>query len=372
MSEDSLEKNEVMEYIREELRGTISEERKRHRRSVLNKQRTTLEDPLTDLITEDFVRSKANLLKKKPLRMKEYQRLQNAFVQDLDNINTFMKVDNAVAGLARCLSGSNAALQLAAANCCCNLALGNSKTCKALCKSVGPYVVAMLEGLSNPHVEVCAWTIGNLVGGSYKAFEILHAQDCLGRLMSLLQECDKSILSTVIYATMHYVRTGYHQIEDADMIDLTKAVVKLLFNCQESNLIWLLALLSSRPACFAYLTSAVPMILEYLYNSANSGLTDVVQVTAATRFLANLVCEETGSVVEALLNDPDRINENLRDLIDKLMLHAHAHLRKEALWLIGNIYNHSSRDYRQSLRDNLLYLPSIRLAAASVVKSNLL
>lgn len=46
-------------------------------------------------------------------------------------------------------SGQNASLQLVAANCCCNLALGNEKSCLQLTKATSPYLLSHLDGLNN-------------------------------------------------------------------------------------------------------------------------------------------------------------------------------------------------------------------------------
>jgi hypothetical protein len=46
-------------------------------------------------------------------------------------------------------SGQNASLQLGAANCCCNLALGNEKSCLQLTKAAAPYLISHLDGLNN-------------------------------------------------------------------------------------------------------------------------------------------------------------------------------------------------------------------------------
>lgn len=63
------------------------------------------------------------------------------------------------------------------------------------------------------HQDICIWTIGNLAAGSDKAFEIIYAQGCLRRLISLMEECDLSLLPSVTYATMHCVFVGFKHME---------------------------------------------------------------------------------------------------------------------------------------------------------------
>lgn len=65
--------------------------------------------------------------------------------QSEENINAFLKVDQSLSSLIRHLSGNDPILQLYAANCCCNISLGNTKACTALGKAVSSYLVAELE-----------------------------------------------------------------------------------------------------------------------------------------------------------------------------------------------------------------------------------
>lgn len=71
------------ESVRQGLRETAWMERKYHRNISLNKNRPVLGATTDESYTEEFVQTKARVLKKKPLRIKEYQHLQNAFLQVL-------------------------------------------------------------------------------------------------------------------------------------------------------------------------------------------------------------------------------------------------------------------------------------------------
>jgi hypothetical protein len=61
-------------------------------------------------------------------------------------------------GLSRDLSSRSIKSKLAAANCCCNLALSNSKTRITLCKFVAPYLIVNLEN-TNQHLIVSKFDI---------------------------------------------------------------------------------------------------------------------------------------------------------------------------------------------------------------------
>ncbi|XP_046421902.1 importin subunit alpha-2 [Neodiprion fabricii] len=358
--------NQRTDELRQELRETSWIERKYHRSLELNKNRPALGESIpNECYTEEFVKSKAQILKKKPLRLKEYQHLQNAFLQSEENINAFLSVDNALHALVRELSGCNPDLQLAAANCYCNLALGNSKACNVLAKAAGPYLLATLDSLNYNLMDICIWTIGNLAAGSEKAFEIVYAQGCLRLLISLLRECDLTLLPSVIYATMHCVYAGYEHIQDSEIVHVTKAIVCRQSHYHDPNTLWLLAILSSKSTCVEHILILLSSLIEYLHNATKSEFSDVVQVTAVVRILANVICEATGEAVDALFNNPKHTETETQLLLNKLLMQPHLHLQKETLWLIGNLYNHPSLRHREQARSLICTLSSLRQAALS-------
>lgn len=138
-----------VETVRTELREAALTKRKEDRVSTWNKNRTNLgEFPGIELFSVEYVDEKVRLLKRKKLLFVEYRYLPNALIQSEENINAFLKVDQSLSGLVRDLSGNDPTLQLYAANCCCNIALGNMKACTALGKAIIPYLVIKLKCLN--------------------------------------------------------------------------------------------------------------------------------------------------------------------------------------------------------------------------------
>ncbi|XP_011871128.1 PREDICTED: importin subunit alpha-9 isoform X2 [Vollenhovia emeryi] len=339
----------VVETLRTELREAASTKRKESRVSAWNRSRTNLgECPGVELFSAEHVDEKSE-----------------------ENINAFLKVDQSLSGLVRDLSGGDPTLQLYAANCCCNIALGNTKACMALGKAVIPYLVIKLESLNYALLDVCIWTIGNLVAGSDKAFSILHAQHCLKYIILLLHNCDDSVLPSVIYALLHYVHAGFHKISESEMLELVQVVVKRNLLYENPNYIWLLALLSSSPICAEHLSAILPEVVDYLYLtfSNSDGMTRASEITASVRILANTLhtcCEDK---VKILLKNPKYSNEELHLLLNKLLSHPHMHIRRETLWLIGNLYNHKSPNIGQNIRDLMPSLSALKQAFSSVEHS---
>lgn len=359
-------KEDTVEVIRENVRELVHTERGKNRTETWNKNRVALGNTMTNsLFTTEFVVEKAKALKKRTLSIEEYGQLQNALLQSEDNVNSFLKVNNILFALVRDLSSNNNALQLCAASCSCNIALGNNKACTALTKSIGSYLVTELDTLNYPLLEVCIWTMGNLISGSNKAFEIFHAQDCLKYIISLMHNCDNIIVPSVAYTAMHYVHIGFKYIQDNEMIELANATIRRTLSFEDPYLIWLLALLSSQQSCNSSVYNVVPLIVDYLYqnNTNNFSL-----ITACIRILANTVQETSGQLAKFLLENPKYSELDLEILINRLLSCQYIHIRKETLWLIGNLYNHNSLDIKRMTENIIPRLSFLKQAILSTTQ----
>lgn len=364
---DPMESETTVEVIRERLREDVFAERKHHREVVLNKNRVALGEAVENSsFTPDFVREKAKTLKNKHLSVEEYRELQNALIQREENVNSFLKVDHILFAIVRDLSGNDQTIQLYAANCCCNLALGNAKACTALAKNLAPYLVTILETLNRPLLEVCAWTIGNLASGSDKAFEILQAQNCLKFIITLITESDSAILPSITYAAAHYLKAGFHLISENEMIELASAITERKFTCKDPYFLWLLALLSSKKACSIYVCKMVPPVIEYLYQDHVNDFPAVTEVTACVRIMANTVCEVSGQVALMFLQHSNTTQTDLINVLNKLLSHQYVHVRKETIWLIGNLHNHICLTIQDIIRSIIPELSNLKQAVASL------
>ncbi|XP_012530458.1 uncharacterized protein LOC105833337 isoform X2 [Monomorium pharaonis] len=358
--------------MRTELREAALTKRREDRVSAWNKSRTNLgECPGIESFSVEFVDEKLRLLKKKRLPLVDYRYLPNALIQSEENINAFLKVDQSLSSLVRDLSSNNPTLQLYAANCCCNIALGNTKACTALGKAIISYLVIKLESLNYALLDVCIWTIGNLVAGSDKAFSILHAQHCLKYIILLLHNCDDSILPSVIYALLHYVYVGFYKISENEMSELAQAIIKRNLLYENPNYIWLLALLSSSSMCSGHLHVILPQVVDYLYLTVSNsdGIIQVSKITASIRILANTLHNSCEDKVNVLLSNPKYSNEDLHLLLNKLLSHPYMHIRRETLWLIGNLYNHRLSSIGKNVRDLIPFLSALNQAFSAVENS---
>ncbi|XP_078047146.1 uncharacterized protein LOC144475282 [Augochlora pura] len=361
-----------VEVIREALRELSYAERKEHRTQTLNKNRVSLgNNILNTAFTPEFVIEKANALKKKQISAEEYKQLQNALIQSEENVTAFMKVNSVLVSLVRDLCSSNPVLQLSAISCCCNIALGNPKACTVLTKHIAPYLITELDCYPNyPLLDVCMWTVGNLVAESGRSFEILQAHDCTKYITSLIRNCDSSILASVTYAAVHYVHIGFKFIPENEMVDLVKASIDRIVSFENPYFIWLLALLSSHAVCNTYLYNTVPLMLDYLHENTKNDITTITEITACIRILANTISEKSGQLAKFLLDTP-KYEESNSEMLNKLLSCQHLHVRKETLWLIGNLYNHNCSDVQKIVQDIIPKLSFIKQAVVSTTQQTM-
>lgn len=65
---------------------------------------------------------------------------------------------------------------------------------------------------------------------------------------------------------------------DTEMIDVAEAIVGRENHCHDPNMLWLLAILSSRSVCVKNILTIIPELVEYLHAARESELSDVVHV----------------------------------------------------------------------------------------------
>ncbi|XP_069703842.1 importin subunit alpha-1 [Periplaneta americana] len=336
MSEDS-----PVDFLRQSFRDLGDQERRQHRELQVNSRRSTLgelQNIQKRAVSSEEVKALADKLKhKSQFTSQDFLGLNNALIQSEENIVAFFKVQGALHALVRELLGQNASLQLAAANCCCNLSLGNEKSCLQLTKAAAPYLLSNLDGLNHHLLEVCTWTLGNLAGCHIKPWEILHSQGLLPKLLQLITSSSSDIIHSVIYALTHYVRIGLN----SDNLDLEQqrniAVSAHNLMERDRSSCWLIYLLScSGDSDDILLNNSVVVRSLRLLGECNANQ-DVLIITALVRILGNL--SVNSSAAEVILKEPSIVS-----ILCTLLTSPYAHVQRETLWLIGNLVNHPSKE----------------------------
>lgn len=116
-------------------------------------------------------------------------------------------MENAIQGLSRDLSGTSAPSKLAAANCCCNISLGDSRACFSLCKFTAPYLIAELESPSQPLVVSFFFFLSkyNDTLGEYNSYNFFFFRKfALGPLVTYPLEVAKHFLFYTLKAVSNH------------------------------------------------------------------------------------------------------------------------------------------------------------------------
>ncbi|XP_023318472.1 meiosis-specific with OB domain-containing protein-like [Trichogramma pretiosum] len=353
----------ALNRLRDDLRSQMNIHRKKNRQNVINRKRPYLGEVIQNTVfSEQDVSRMALNLRKKPLDGNEYRDLQNALIQSENNINSYFSVGQSYEGLVRDLSGRNGTHKLFAANCLCNLSLGNSKACFTLSKFSAPYLILELASSNIKIAETCAWTIGNIVSQSDKALAIFKKQNCLQTLIKILDECQSELLPALHYAILRYVHADFNNISEEDLRKIADHVAKKYSEDSEIDTIWLIAILSSYSACHEPLKYCISQIFSKLYSLSQSKDVHLSEVSAYLRTLANVICETTGKVAHLVFGSCESEHEKNQLLFEALLKYPYDCVRQETIWLLGNLFNHPVDTVKQIVSLNALSLTSLTLA----------
>ncbi|XP_013183269.1 uncharacterized protein LOC106129298 [Amyelois transitella] len=334
-------------FIRESTRNLLKLNRRIHR-DVESDTRRHLENRS---ITPELIADIANRLKSKPsVTTQELQILKNALVDDQNNLNVVLGTNGALRGLVREISGINVKRQCAAAGCCCNLALGDSKSCRAVAKAAGPYLVSALDNLTTELAVTCAWAIGNMAGSGTNVCNILIAQGALTKLIDL-QDGHEDIRDAALYALVHFV----YQLKDSLSVEhlekITAAIFKRQFSMASSQLLFIIS-------CHEHFNKTeLPETLLLKLIQATSVSTQrhistckgnqCCELIYLIRTLANVVINEKYSTI--VLNQ--FIVEDVYKLGLKKIVHSDNKILVESLlWLLGVLHKYCDQDiFRQMI-----------------------
>ncbi|KPI99324.1 hypothetical protein RR46_05508 [Papilio xuthus] len=332
-------------YIRESTREILKLNRRSHRNEVSDLQRSIKDLRLSPENISSIVQ---NLKSKSHVTVENLLILKNALIDDEKNIEVVLKCYGALRGLVRELTGNNVSKQCAAAGCCCNLALGDSRACTAIAKAAGPYLTVLLDNPITELAMTCAWTLGNLAGSGPKVCDILVAQGAVSKLCNMLQIHNENIQDAAVYALLHF---AYQMEDDFKPEHLQKVLIalsKLEVNATTSRLSFTLS-------CHVDFKDNMP---EELIDKMLATLKRTVKIHSencvrsqcdcellyAERTLANMNVE----VYDIILNY--FLENNLGEVLLEVLNKDSGSVNESLLWLLGNLYNYSpSNDFFKHL-----------------------
>lgn len=144
--------------INEELRRQRFEQFRQHqefKRFSAYDQNRLIE---SETVTEQDVQGLCSRIKrKKRASAEDLAKLANAFLQSEGNISAFMRVTGAINVIIKEFTGSDRSQQLLAAQCLCNLSLGDEVCCSKIATFAGSYLMIFM--LNSIDVNLCvSWS----------------------------------------------------------------------------------------------------------------------------------------------------------------------------------------------------------------------
>uniref|UniRef100_A0A1B6IEW0 IBB domain-containing protein n=1 Tax=Homalodisca liturata TaxID=320908 RepID=A0A1B6IEW0_9HEMI len=344
--------------LRDSIRTDIVEIRQIKRHQTLNSKRKALQE-LVNLgrhVKESEVLIVSNKLKtKSAVRVEDLILLKLAFVQSANNIVSFLKVKGALHALVRELSSVKSNYQLVAAECCCNLALGDSRSCLQVAKAAGPYLIALMSGSNYNLIHVSVWALANLVGSDEKVWKVLHSQGFLNKLLQLVSENDiksdvpanSDVQQSSWTALVQLLHMGSKLLTKEETTSIAKIVTNMKYTSGESRHVVQYLLSCMDAAEEELLKNRIHIhCLQYLEETELNDET-ITSYTPAVRTVANLAAESSGTCsLEIVANFSKLLNA-----AQKIFMSPYKHLVNEVGWLLGNLLNHQSLEVQSALEE---------------------
>lgn len=340
--------DEAAEEVMNRVRENNYAERVKRREDMYSKQRKLVAELSHSKISEeykeeDIIKAAQNLASSSKEKEKSFSDLKNSFIQNPCHMVTFMKIEGALHSLVGHLMSQNSFDQLLAAECCCNLSLGDSKTCFKLAKAASPYLMSILQGLNHNLMNVVLQTVMNLSGSGLKTCQLLHSQgilQALERTMSIPELREQTTKALIMFT-----KNGPNYMTENEVQNMVNFI--LPFFELSDKVQWLIYLLSSQPYVIQVLIQHdIPIrVLKMLSSLRRLRADNIISVTSLVRMLGNLSADPDGITASLMLDKWD-----MTLVIIKFFLASkYRHLCKEVYWSLGNILQHKNPDVQKKL-----------------------
>ncbi|XP_073984220.1 uncharacterized protein [Rhodnius prolixus] len=334
------------ENVRNRMRESTCAERAKRRKERYKLQRQlsyTSKEKEKVLDENDVLAAALSITNSSGDKIEPLKVLKESFIDNMTHIVTFMKVEGASHTLIKYLLSQNSMEQLLAMECCCNLSLGDTKTCFKLAKGATPYLINILHGFNYNLMNVALLTLGNLSGSGKKTCQILHRQGVLNSFDHTIKiaELREATAKAMIMFTKNYLNELSHE----ESLSVVKSC--LPYYETSAHIQWLLYHFSSLAYIKPLLISEqLPnRIIRYLSRLTSIQADNIIPITAQVRTVAFLSTDPDGNTVNVLLDNWDI---TLR-IIKFLMRSNYRHLCKELFWSLGNIIRHNSPEIKSKL-----------------------
>ncbi|XP_047533349.1 uncharacterized protein LOC125068288 [Vanessa atalanta] len=321
---------EPVNIIRESTRNLLQLNRRIHKDEESNSRRAIQEIR----ITKETILNIANKLKTKScIPISDLQTLKNGIMEDSNYVEIFLSVHGALRGLIRELTGHNVKKQCAAAGCCCNLALGDSRACLTIAKAAGSYLSTALDNLTTELAVSCAWTLGNLAGADPRICNILTSQGALAKLSEIYTNED--IQDAALYALVHFTFQMRDDLKADQLIKILQNLTKLDISMMSAQLLFITSChehfsVNVTEELLQKILEHIPIAFEH-HTQKCSQIKKCCKLVYLIRTLANM-----DTMYSVILNYFSL--NNMSDMF-KSLLNSNKCVSESCLWLLGNLFN---------------------------------
>lgn len=167
-------KQSLTDELRDDRRNKLKEHQEFSRLKAFDCNRFIDSD---DVLTEKDIAGLCSRIKRRKHASEEdLIRLSNAFIQSELNISAFIKTTGAVNIVVKELTGSDNSRKLLAAQCLCNLSLGDEICCFKLATFAGSYIMILTMESTDAALSVSQMDFLDLI---YSNFSFCTANLCL-------------------------------------------------------------------------------------------------------------------------------------------------------------------------------------------------
>uniref|UniRef100_A0A182RMD4 IBB domain-containing protein n=1 Tax=Anopheles funestus TaxID=62324 RepID=A0A182RMD4_ANOFN len=340
-----------LEHIRTQKRYELKWEQKIHRKKELDRNRAGLGElhhsvGVIEHISEQEIKGLAGRIKRrKRCEPLDLVRLSYGFQQSRENISHFIRITGAINVIVKELTGHDYNLQLLAAECLCNLSLGDDVCCEKIANYAGTYLIALAENPNcRPLQQTCFWTLQNIVGSSPKGSKLLFTQGLVVVLVRLLSTVTDQEAADDIILTLE-LALNYEQDIEPNTIpqivqcfegkELHPSSLRLLYKCY--------GLMQNELLVNGSFTYIIRQCLDFLSSIMDRHLpTNAASILLSIRILVHHVVTNAKCIDEILQYQLHKSTLKFSTLFNNCAKEEMVPVCKEFLWLLGQIHSNGT------------------------------
>ncbi|XP_055541453.1 uncharacterized protein LOC129727549 [Wyeomyia smithii] len=351
--------------IRELKRNELRWERQLHRKTDLDINRAGLGEMLREvqdienLSCAEIKGLASRIKRRKHADAKDLLKLSYGFQQSAENISEFIRITGAINVIVKVFTGSDSDLQQLAAECLCNLSLGDEVCCEKVAMFAGTYLITFIETVNNTRLTcTCVWTLQNMISSGAKAAKVLHSQGSVARFCHLLKTTrNNDQLLAEIFTTIDLI-LDYGLLfisQETIVVDIIPTASSSTPSLSGIRIIYKSLFLTNFETLDRNtLHDILNNCIGYLKTELGSGY--YAERILAIRILGNLIAKNDRSLCEAFLAGCQKNDILLSSLFNSHSEAGEIAICRELLWFYGNLFGTANETDMQKYlkRDNFV------------------